>query len=538
MKKLLAGILAGGMLFQTSAFADTLTEIVDIMSAEYTSATMNFDMNFELNKPMDWIGSIQDYSDSFGYYYDIGDDIADYQTIVESILESSSNMTLKANVSEDYKKTDIGIIGNLNLPLQINEYWKMNNDMSFGMWIKLDTSSIEDFKYEFTLKSPLSRKYIHFDLTDMITGNDISLLTQTLEKSAIDELQKQSKVLLTESLKDSAKIEKNGSKYILTFDNESLIDFLDKFLTGCIELSKESVVKSGQEIPEEIYNLPPEATLIIEQLKQIKVLGEKGLVIEVDTSLGAISDMNLLLDIDLNLYDILTLFGAEIPEFLTKDNSFISFTTTADYNYKDLNNTSVTFPEINEENCHFLPENNNIIETEEWTDEDYEEFYTEHYGDIECLYNNVNGYCLKGFDSTPYLYFRGIIREYTSYEYSPFGNYYWGYTAETDCEIAWDNSIITVTNKGKKASFDTLTLNTLTDEAFIDGVKVEIAPSPYKHIIVKYGNTYISPELAKAMFGIEIDDYTISFTSSGHAISANVNYSYPNPSYNPETIEF
>ena len=120
MKKLLAGLLAGGMLFQTSAFADTLTEVVDIMSTQYTSLTMNFNANFELNKPMDWLGAIQDYSDNLGYYYDLGDDIADYQSIVESIMDSSSNMTAKANVSEDYKKVDAEFIGNLNLPFSNN----------------------------------------------------------------------------------------------------------------------------------------------------------------------------------------------------------------------------------------------------------------------------------------------------------------------------------------------------------------------------------------------------------------------------------
>ena len=528
MKKLLAGLLAGGMLFQTSAFADTLTEVVDIMSTQYTSLTMNFNADFELNKPMDWLGSIQDYSDNLGYYYDLGDDIADYQSIVESIMDSSSNMTAKANVSEDYKKVDAEFIGNLNLPLQINEQWKMNNDMNFGMWLEMDLSSADNFKYEITLKSPLSRKYIHFDLTDMMTEIDSGFLIQTLDQNVINELQKQSKVLLTESLKDSAEVKKDGSKYTISFDNNGLIDFLEKFITGSMELSKELMIKSGQEIPEEMLNLPPEARLAIEHLKQIKLLGEKGLVIEVDTTLGKISDMKVLFDIDLNLYDIFTLFDAEIPEYITKDNSYISFTTTSDYNYKDLNNTTVAFPELNEENCHFLPEEEIAYEEYEWTEEEYKEFYS----DFPTFNNSINGYCLKGLNTAPYLQFRSVMEEYTAFDF-----YHWGESEYRDFEIKWDNGIVTVINKGIKADFNTIILNSLTDEAFVDGEKVDIEPSTHKHIVVKYDRTFISPELANKMLGITIDNYDISFNSSGHALEANVYYNYPNPFYIPESDE-
>ena len=71
----------------------------------------------------------------------------------------------------------------------------------------------------------------------------------------------------------------------------------------------------------------------------------------------------------------------------------------------------------------------------------------------------------------------------------------------------------------------------------VDGEKVDIEPSTHKHIVVKYDRTFISPELANKMLGITIDNYDISFNSSGHALESYVNYSYPNPFYIPESDE-
>lgn len=523
MKKILAGILAGGMIFQATAFADNLTEVAELMAAEYTSATVNFEMAFTLNKPMEFLGKMQDYYDEDSYFY-MGSDAADYQMLAESLFNSTANATVKVNASDDYKKIDMQMQGEFTLPMQINESWKLSNDMKFGMWMGMDFSSPEDFKYEMTMKMPFSRKYIHFDYAKMMEDNNIPDYSAILNEELITEMQKQSKALLEEALKNNAEIEKQGSKYIISFDNKGFVDFMRKYITGVMGMVKYAINEYSKENETEAFSdydftATEEITAAVEKLKEVKMLGDKGLIIEIETALGVISDIGVSCDIDMNIYDMLTVFEEEIPEYITKENSSVAFETRLDYNYSELGSTTIEFPKINEDNCHFMFE-----EAED--DYDYDDYYT----DNEYYYGYANGYCLRGLNSVPYMYFRETVQDY-AWEYS---GYMYGYR---EAQPIWNDGIITFTDVRDSLPFDTIVLNSVTGEAFVDGIKMEVAPSPYKHIVVAYGNTYISPELAKAIFGIEVYEYNISFDGFGNPTQADVNYKYPNPNYIPPTSD-
>lgn len=522
MKKLLAGLAAGAMIFQTSAFADTLTEAVEILSSQYTSASINFETKLTLNKPMDFLGAMQKAEEEGLYYYEHP---VDYQMLCEGLFDSEYQMEMKVDASPDYKKMDIEIQGDISLPAKINENWTMTNDAKFGIWYAMDFTDAQNFKYEMTIKHPFSRKYMHMDLAKQIGSPEIFTQNPILSEEIMNELREKSKEIMEDSLRESADIEKEGSKYIISFDNNGFIGFLEKYLTGVFEITNDIIEKTDAGLAEKAIVPEADSDYIaaglgefneyLEKLKSVNILGKKGFVIKIDTALGVISDMNVLCDIDLNIYDLLALFEADIPEYITKDNSSIAFTAEFGYKYSDIDNTEVTFPELTEDNCNYM-----------YTDEDYEQddWIDDYYTGQEYFWGSANGYSLRGLNSTPYLSFRELADRYVREASMA------GYSA---AQIEWKDRMVIINDIQNLLPFDNITLNTVTDEAFKDGIKIELPESVYKHIIVAYGTTYISPELANKLLGTEITGYNIAFDSYGNPGRVSVSYMYPNPNYKP-----
>ena len=190
-----------------------------------------------------------------------------------------------------------------------------------------------------------------------------------------------------------------------------------------------------------------------------------------------------------------------------------------DYKYSDIGNTTVTMPELTDENCHFMFEasEEDVVIPENY----YSYLYEEEY-----FYNSSEGFSLRGLNNIPYIHLRSIMGDYEWYMKRMNGiqNY-------EDTELNWEDGIITYKDDLDICVFDEIILDTKSNEAFIDGVKIEVKPNMYKHIIVVYGNTYISPEIAKELFGIEVEGYNVGFDKNGMPQNASVEYVYPNPWY-------
>ena len=253
----------------------------------------------------------------------------------------------------------------------------------------------------------------------------------------------------------------------------------------------------------------------------MKILGENGVTVEVSTEGNTLSGMKVLCDIDLNLYDIMTTLGMYAPEYITRDNSYISFDAELDYKYSEIGSTKIDFPELNDKNC-------NYIEPDEPSKDDgnYPWYHEE-----EILGNEINGYALRGLNSVPYLYCKNMLADYARWV----GNYNMYDSYEM---ISWNDGKVIFEDKNGNLPFGKIVLDTRADEAYVDGVKLNLTPQPYKHIIVTYGNTYISPELAKALIGAEVQDYNVSFDALGNATKASVYYEYPNPNCKAQTVDF
>ncbi len=72
---------------------------------------------------------------------------------------------------------------------------------------------------------------------------------------------------------------------------------------------------------------------MLQKLKEIKILGDNGMTIELTANLGNIENMKITCDFEMNVYDIAQKFTDEIPGNITYENSDVDFTLELNYKY-------------------------------------------------------------------------------------------------------------------------------------------------------------------------------------------------------------
>lgn len=517
MKKILAAILGLGIMLQGTAFADTADEVAEIMSHQYRSATVSGTARLDLKKPLGFLEELQNAEEDYYSTYP-GEDMADYRLIAESLFDSTADITIKAESSEDYKKTDMELWASFTVPAMVNDNLRVTADTSFGIWAAVDFTSPENFKYELTMKTPFSRKYIFADIAEAMKEADAELGGELLNSENLDKINENSKALLSECLREHASIKKNGQKYTVAFDNDGFTGFFEDYLKGVFKLTSEL---AGEEAEEYFDSLTADLGEMTEALENIKFLGKDGLSIELEKKNGDISKMTVLCDIDINIPEISDALGLYISEEMT--DAEIAFSAELSCEYSLLDKTSVEFPEINEDNCHYINDDRGF-------DYDYDFDFDDFGNSVYYFENTVNGYAADGFNNVPYLYLRDLLSDYASAASD-------SYSYEYADRFSWEDGKVIFSAKGDELPFKKIVFDTRTDEVFADGERVTVHNGGKKNIILAYGNTYISPELANTLIAAEIYDYEISFDKHGNAAKASVRYMYPNPNTRADAPE-
>lgn len=511
MKKFISGLIAGAMFLQSGAFADDLADLKEVFQKQYTNATVDFSGKLTLDKPLDILGALDtDYDECL---IGASANAIDYQRAAESLFGTTEDVQLKLNSSDDYKKIDMSMSGKANIPVQVNENLKITTDASYGIWLSMDMESADDFSYQMILKGPLSKKYITMDIAKIMKEQG----TPALDLTNVDlkAMQKKSVDLIGELINKDAKVSKNANTYTVRFDNTGFINFIEDYTQAIFEMSKEML---GDSVDEEMFVMPDETKEMLQKLKEIKILGDNGITIDLTANAGGIENMKVTCDFEMNVYDIAQKFTDNISQNVTHENSDVDFTLELNYKYSEIGSTTVEFPELNEKNSFSL---NDVYDGNDDYDYDY---------DYECEYYptyNISGYIVNGMSNAPYLSLREVVDDYAwccgDYDY----NYFW----EDVPELSWKDGIATFTDSKKTLKFDSFALNSKTGEAYLNGEKIDLSNQAYKHIIIKDNTMFISPELANKIFSIEVTGYNVEFNAFGTPTWAHVDYQYPNPHY-------
>lgn len=189
-------------------------------------------------------------------------------------------------------------------------------------------------------------KIVDFKEEKEIDGEKVKLYQLKLDDETLKELIKE----LTHNL-----LENDGTK-------EFIVDYMNQYMDTMLnvgldkELSKEEIEEIKGEIKEVEENLEEnlkeikeELDKFMEEIKDIKFLGEKGISIEYAINKdGYVAETSGTIDLELNLEEIGKIMGEESPEAKGLIKLTVNYTTkNTKINSKDI---KIEFPETNEKN--------------------------------------------------------------------------------------------------------------------------------------------------------------------------------------------
>ncbi len=328
MKKFIALLIVAMLLIPQTVLG------ADLSSLNYTmnNATAKYEMSFKFNKPLEIISSLEDY----GYLGEISDFI-DLKALLENLSTASIKGEVKLDASEDFKKIKMYSQASENTSLTFNENLNIYAESSAAVWMDMDFSDLSNPKLKMITKSPFIRKYVVLDTADYDTSfMDLSQISALFSKETLEAINKTALNILEKH----AKILYANGKYTIKLDDAGFKGYVKDLISYAIPFTGLSADESA------------ELMQAVSYLDKISILGKDGLSMIYVLSGRKISLAETKLHISLNIYDILNTAQTEIPEFLTKENSYIDFTLSAKEKYSDIGSTKVTLPVLTDENTY------------------------------------------------------------------------------------------------------------------------------------------------------------------------------------------
>lgn len=346
MKKIIS-LLLSVMLMSTTVFASTAEEIAELYekSTLLRSASAKLVMETELNKPLDIFDTIP--QENMSDEADI-----DFKLLFESLTEAETIMEVDTYVSEDYKKMQIAMSMEYDIPLQLNSEFTIAAWTKLGMWMDLDITDENNPVAKLIYKIPFMKKYMVMDMSEYYKSNPEKI--SVLDKEKIKEINNKTVEVLTKN----ADISKKGSEYTLKFTDKTA----KQYILDCLNLADEIIPQetvSNKEFDDMV-------SAVKDFCDNITVFGQDGLTIKFKkNSSGYITAEDTKAHLCLNVYDILTHFSRN-TNGLEREDAFIDMTFKTAMTVTDHNKVTPDLPVITEDNSETYPATGGISESTEY----------------------------------------------------------------------------------------------------------------------------------------------------------------------------
>lgn len=335
MKKIIS-LLLSVMLMSTTVFASTAEEIAELYekSMLLRSASAEMVMETELNKPLDILDTIPQ--------EDISDEAdIDLKMIVESLTEAKTTMKYDTYISEDYKKMQLAMSMEYDIPIQMNSEFALAAWTKLGMWMDLDVTDENNPVVKIIYKIPFMKKYMVMDMSENYKSSPEMLAV--FDKDKLKEINDKAVEILTQN----AEISKRGNEYTLKFTDETAKQYIYDILNLSAQIMPEETA-SDEEFTEMI-------SVVKEFCDNITVFGQNGLTMKfTKNSSGYITAEEVDAHISINVYDILTRFSTSTAG-LDRDKAFIDMTFKTAATVTDHNKVTPVLPVITEDNSEIVP---------------------------------------------------------------------------------------------------------------------------------------------------------------------------------------
>lgn len=377
MKKYISALLSFLVVISSvSAAAEPLNSLVSqniimdklMKMLNYEAA---FDVSFKLEKPIGFLDQLDDVQDLSPF------NPVNVKKFVESLFNTTESGTIKCNISEDYKKISLSCENTGIFPLEINSNLKSTVEAKTGVWLDMDFSDNNAPLYKIIEKTPMSEKYYSIDLSESLKGEGISF----------DKLLSDSMKIAQESFGKNASITYDSEQYRIEMTDEGFKNYIIDVFKSAVE---NNFYGGQDELFMSDFNEGFESMQSF--LKEHRILGNPGLVMEGAIKDGQIKNTNSTINIDMNLYDLL---GDFAPGFITHDNSDLKFTVKLNQDYiKTGEVIKIEKPFLTEDNSidlmEFFKNSGYSGDGYEYEYEYYEPEYFYCYGDFtgKSIYNN------------------------------------------------------------------------------------------------------------------------------------------------------
>ena len=469
MKKFLAVFLAVMMLvLAVSVSALSLDDFTKPMN-NYTSeaeVAISFNTAKQLVSALEELGI--NLSEAVEY------EMIDFVPFLESLFNITGKAAIKFDTSEDYNQIKLYMEADYDYGVELNQNLSLTADMKQKLWIDIDLSDVANPKYYMVMMSPISTKYMYVDYFEGMSEEEklmaTALLKSVLNKEFIDSVNAEITKIYDEYTEFSA----DKKTMTVSIDNDGFLKILDKIIE--LVISRLAVIIPGFSESMGDFQIPKMAEL------GIKILGEKGMVIECNTD----GTMSYTCDINININEIyFDITGEEIP---MENDLVIGITLSEKQTLSEIGSTKIVFPELTEENSINLNEAL-YAETEDDIYYDDGEYYEEYEPEYPNFYVDIYTEYVPVVNGTVYVPFREALE-----------NAYDG-----NVDITYDKGIITVKSEHFK-DLETLSFKVGETKANVDGYEFEVG-----EIILENGVTYVSADFFEIIFGWSQDWATYDF---------------------------
>ena len=367
MKKIMSMLLICLFLLSNTAVWAESAPSLDFL--KYSDSIKNVEQNgtlsLKLNEPFGLLDLLAKDDNS----KDVTNSI-DVVKLVESLFDTTMSINTKAEISNGGKSYLTETHIKSNVPFKANNNLEGDIKTNCSVWAEFDFSDEDAPYFDMIMTHPFATKYITAD-SDLMAQNGGYTSVELSEgyKAFFD-----GKALsglsdeMVESIKRNATVTGNSRKVKIVFNDAGLKTYIADAVKSVFDKLDESMLS---EFDDEALN---------NAMRTVPIFGKEAMVMEYTLDYkGRISEECAVLNVDLNIYDLMTALGEEEPPEetgITRENCNMNFTVTSKTDIK-YDTVKIERPVITEENSIdiFEYEDPYYYDEPEYDDEYYEEDY-------------------------------------------------------------------------------------------------------------------------------------------------------------------
>lgn len=323
MKKLIS-VLIAFMMMSTTVLADTAEDVRKLLikQATFNSFTSKTVFNIDVNEPL----KILDYMPDDEYSN------IDYALMLNDMADAEITVNCAYNVSEDYKELQMAMDCEFDIPVHINDSFKLDAWAKIGMWYNYDVTDAENPVFEIIVRTPLDSSYLVGDLAKEYKTDLSSLMNADTVKNTAE--------AMADAITKNASITKTSKGYNIKFDNNGFSGLINDWMSIVGEYLTDDEKKEFESAMHELGNV----------FSGISFLGKNGMTASVTkNSKGELTACIEELHVDFNVYDMLEAAG-ESTDGIEREKAQIDLTLRAVTEISGINSTRVTLPQLTPEN--------------------------------------------------------------------------------------------------------------------------------------------------------------------------------------------